>query len=429
MLSYLNWSADQIDKEIQTLQEQLQKFIAMKLNLNMTRGKPCSEQLALSAGLHDSLGPQDYRAEDGTDCRNYGGLDGLPEARRLFAGLLGIKQEQVMVLGNSSLNLMYDMMVRCLLFALPGSEKSWQQQGRVRFLCPVPGYDRHFTVCASLGIEMIPVSMTADGPDMDQVEALAGADPLIKGMWAVPVYSNPDGITYSEETCRRLAAMRTAAPDFRLFWDNAYFMHHFNPDRPETTPEMLALCAAAGNANRTLTFASTSKVTWAGSGMACIAASQDNLDFIRRHMTAQTIGPDKMNQLRHVRFLRDQAGVASLMRLHAAILKPKFNLVANYLEEQLGPTGVCRWNNPGGGYFFSLMVLPGTATRVVALCQTCGVALTPAGSTWPYGRDPEDSNIRLAPSFPPLSELETAMQVICVCVRLAALDKLRTQAG
>lgn len=429
MPSYQNLSIQQLDVEIDRLELQLQAYAAQKLKLNMTRGKPCAEQLCLSSGLATCLSPDDYLSEDGTDCRNYGGLDGLIETRRLFAGLLGTKTDQVMVIGNSSLNLMYDMLVRCLLFPLPGSDTSWSRTEKVRFLCPVPGYDRHFFVTQLLGIEMIPVPMTPQGPDMEQIESLVAADPAIRGMWLVPVYSNPDGITCSADTCRRLAAMKTAAADFRIFWDNAYVAHHLNPETPETTPEILSLCEEMGNPDRVFAFSSSSKITWAGAGIACIASSLSNLAWIRKHMTAQSIGPDKMSQLRHARFLKDLDTVQALMRSHAEILRPKFELVDRYLTQELADTGFCRWNKPGGGYFFSLFVLPGTASEVVRLAKTCGVELTPAGSTWPYGKDPTDSNIRLAPSFPPLPELEKALQILCNCVRLAALKQLRKTAG
>jgi DNA-binding transcriptional MocR family regulator len=424
MPSYLTLSSDQIKQELAALETQYQNWAAQKRQLNMTRGKPCAAQLDLVSGLATCLEGSDYRASDGTDCRNYGGLDGLPEARALFADLLGLAAEHVMVLGNSSLNLMYDMMVRAMLFALPGADKPWSQAGPVRFLCPVPGYDRHFTVTQSLGIEMIPVPMTPSGPDMDVVESLVAQDSQVKGIWCVPVYSNPDGITYTAETCRRLSSMATAAPDFRIFWDNAYVVHHFDPAEAETTPEILALCAQAGHPDRVLAFASTSKITWAGSGIACLAASPANLAFVRRHMSAQTIGPDKMSQLRHVRFLKDKTGVLAIMARHGEILRPKFDLVLDLLAQELADCGICHWKRPRGGYFISLFVMPGTAAETVRLAKACGVEVTPAGSTWPYGRDPEDSNIRLAPSFPTTDELRTAILVLTVCIRLAALRRL-----
>lgn len=425
MPSYLHASSDQIRAEINRLEGLYQSFSAQNLKLNMTRGKPCREQLDLSNGLLHVLDDAQVLADDGTDCRNYGGLDGLPEAKALFAGILGLKSDQVAVLSHSSLNLMYDMVVRAMLFAVPGATQAWGKEEKIRFLCPVPGYDRHFFVTQSLGIDMIPVPMTPVGPDMDVVERLVAGDASIKGMWCVPVYSNPDGITYSAETCRRLAIMPCAAADFRIFWDNAYVVHHLDLNQPQGTPEMLGLCDAAGNPDRVFEFASTSKITWSGSGIACLAASPANLAYVRKQMTAQTIGPDKMTQLRHVRFLKDTAGVMAMMAGHAGIIRPKFDLVDRILTADLSETGVCRWNRPMGGYFFSLFVLPGTAAETVRLAKNCGVEVTPAGSTWPYGKDPEDSNIRLAPTFPPIAELEKAVQVLTLCIRLAALRHIQ----
>lgn len=423
MPSYLDRSAHELKAEYIKLSKQYQAYANQKFHLDMTRGKPCAEQLALSDALNTCLEKGDHLSEDGIDCRNYGGLDGIWEARRLFSELLDVQPDNVMVIGHSSLNIMYDMLVRCLIFQTPGADKPWIKEPDRAFICPVPGYDRHFTVTESLGFKMIPVPMTTEGPDMDRVEKLVSEDASIKGMWTVPVYSNPDGITYSLETCRRLAAMKTAEPGFRVFWDNAYSVHHLNPDQPETVPDPLKLEKDAGHPDRFLVFASTSKVTWAGSGMACVASSSRNLAFIREHMKAQTIGPDKMNQLRHARYLRDKETVMDHMRQHAEILRPKFDLVDAKLNEQVGDLGICRWNKPNGGYFFSLFVLPKTASRVIKLAGFCGVALTPAGSTWPYGNDPDDANIRLAPTFPPLDELEKAMDVLCLCIRLAALEQ------
>jgi DNA-binding transcriptional MocR family regulator len=425
MPSYFELTTEQSEQELQMLEQRYQTYSDQHLRLNMTRGKPCSRQLDLSAGLMTCLNENDFKAMDGTDCRNYGGLDGLPEARQLFADILGTSVQHVSVIGNSSLNLMYDMFVRAMLFALPGADKPWSKLEKIRFICPVPGYDRHFFVTQDLGFEMIPVPMTETGPDMDQVEKLAAADPLIKGIWVVPVYSNPEGVTCSEETCRRLAAMPTAAPDFRIFWDNAYIVHHLDLDDAESTPDILRLCEEAGYPDRVFEFASTSKVTWAGAGIACLAASPANLAFTHKHMSIQTIGPDKVNQLRHCRFLKDKAGVMALMAKHAEILRPKFDMVQAVLSEELAKTGVCHWKKPKGGYFVSISVLPGTASTVITLAKTCGVELTPAGNPFPYGKDPENTNIRLAPTFPPTSELRTALEVLCTCIRLAALRKLR----
>lgn len=425
MPSYLNLTASERQDELERIESLYSTLLQTPRSLNMTRGKPCADQLDLSAGLltaHDH--EQDWIASDGTDCRNYGGLDGLPEARQLFSELLGFRPDQIMVLGNSSLNIMYDLMIRAMLFPLPGATTAWAAFEKRKFLCPVPGYDRHFAITEQLGFEMVPVAMNEDGPDMDQVETLVAADPDIKGIWLVPVYSNPQGYTCSDTTCRRLAAMQTAAPDFRIFWDNAYFTHHLDFDRPSSVPNILELCQQAGVPDRVFAVASTSKVTWAGAGIACLAASPANLDYIRRELTIQTIGHDKMNQLRHVRFLRDAEHVDQLMRRHAGILRPKFDLADQIMNEALDGLDICRWTKPSGGYFISLDVLPGIARQVVSLAKACGVALTPAGSTWPNGIDPYDSSLRLAPSFPPLEELEQAMRVLTVCIRLAALRHL-----
>ena len=424
MPSYISLSIDQIKSEIDRLESAYQSFLAQNLKLNMTRGKPCREQLDLSNGLLSILDESHVQSDDGTDCRNYGGLDGLPEAKALFASILNLQSEQVMALSHSSLNLMYDMVVRAMLFAVPGASQAWGKEEKIRFLCPVPGYDRHFFVTQSLGIEMIPVPMTPEGPDMAVVENLVANDSSIKGMWCVPVYSNPDGITYSAETCYRLANMSCAAPDFRIFWDNAYVVHHLDMNQPQGTPEILGLCDAAGHPDRVFEFASTSKITWSGSGIACLAASPANLAYVRKQMTAQTIGPDKMTQLRHVRFLKNKDGIMAMMARQAEIIRPKFDLVNRILTADLADSGICSWNQPRGGYFFSLFVMPGTAAETVKLAKNCGVEVTPAGSTWPYGKDPQDSNIRLAPTFPPLAELEKAVQVLTICIRLAALRRL-----
>lgn len=424
MLSYRDQSADALRTLQADLQQKYEQAKAAGLSLNMTRGKPCPQQLDLSNGLSTILSESDFKAADGTDCRNYGGVDGLPEMKQLFADMLGTKPEHVIAAGNASLNLMYDMVARALLFAVPGASRPWGKEDKVRFICPVPGYDRHFFVTQTLGVEMVTVPMLPTGPDMDQVEALVAADPSIKGMWIVPVYSNPDGITCSPETCRRLAAMKASAPDFRIFWDNAYVVHHLYPEQKESVPDMIALCAEAGNPNRVLEFASTSKVTFAGAGIACVAASSENLAYIRKHMSIQTIGPDKMSQLRHVRFLKDMAGVDAIMEKHAAILRPKFETALRILDQELDGTGTCCYRHPRGGYFISLYVMPGTATEVVRLAKAAGVELTPAGNPYPYGKDPADSNIRLAPSFPSIKELETAVGVLCTCIKLAAVNKL-----
>lgn len=428
MLSYKTMSPQERNQELKAVERLYQACHAQKRSLDMTRGKPCSEQLDLSKGLNTVLGENDCHTADGIDCRNYGGLEGIKEARQLFADLLAFDVDELMVLGNSSLNLMYDLITKAMLFALPDALRPWKDEKKLKFLCPVPGYDRHFAITEAMGFEMIPVPMTEDGPDMDEVERLVQEDEAIKGMWLVPVYSNPQGYTCSQEVCRRLAAMPTAAPDFRLFWDNAYAVHHLDFDRPDRVPNILQLCAENGHANRVFALASTSKITWAGSGIACLASSEENLAYLRRHLSLQTIGPDKINQLRHVRFLQNAEGVHRLMQGHAKIIRPKFDLVERILQEELAGREICRWSKPKGGYFISLDVLQGTAGKVVELAKGCGVALTPAGSTHPYRCDPEDQNIRLAPTFPPLGELEQAVNVLTVCVRLAALRALSAEA-
>ncbi len=424
MLSYETLKKDELTHEINRLEEQIRQYKARDYHLNMSRGKPCKEQLDLSNDMAVCLAGAQMKDRAGVDCRNYGGLDGIAEAKELFASLLGVSPKNIIVGGNASLSLMYDAVIRAMLFGVPDSERPWCKEESVSFLCPVPGYDRHFGVTKDAGIRMISVPMTPEGPDMDTVERLAASDPSIKGIWCVPVYSNPDGITYSEETCRRLASMRAAAPDFRIFWDNAYFIHALDPDHPDRVPEMLSLCAEYGHANRVFEFCSTSKITWAGAGICCIAASEENAAYIKSHMTYQTIGPDKTVQLRHITFLKDAQGVMEMMKKHAAILRPKFETVLAILKRELGGTGIARWNEPRGGYFISLFVMPGTAGEVVALCRECGVEFTPAGASYPYGIDPDDSNIRIAPSFPPIGELEQAIEVLCAATRLAAAKKV-----
>jgi DNA-binding transcriptional MocR family regulator len=395
---------------------------ARGLKLDMTRGKPSSEQLDLANGLLDVLGQADFKAADGTDTRNYGGLDGLPELKAIFAALLEVVPAQVILGGNASLTLMHDALARALSHGVPGAAGPWSK-GPVKFLCPCPGYDRHFMICQHLGVEMINVEIGAEGPDLARVEALVAEDAAIKGMWCVPKYSNPTGITYSDEVVKRLAAMRTAAPDFRLFWDNAYAVHDLY-DEGDRLLEVLAECARAGHPNRALVFASTSKISFAGAGVAALAASPENVVDAKRHLGVQTIGPDKVNQLRHVRFFRDFAGLQAHMQKHAALLRPKFEAVDQIFARELGDAGVAQWTHPRGGYFVSLDTLDGCATEVVRLADAAGVKLTGAGATFPYGRDPRDRNIRIAPSLPPLSQVQTAMEVVAVCVLLASARKL-----
>ena len=426
MPRYTAMTKAELETELAAVRARYDEMVARGLALNMARGKPSAAQLELSLPLLDVLDAKaDLTAEDGTDCRNYGVLDGIPEAKRLMATLLDDEPDSVIVLGNASLTAMYDALVRLMLFGTQGSAP-WGQLPAVKWLCPVPGYDRHFTICEALGIEMIPVPMDEHGPDMDEVERLAGADDAVKGIWCVPKYSNPTGVTYSDEVVRRLASMACAAPDFRIFWDNAYAVHHFSAKAAEQDRvlDIAAACAAAGNPERYLKFGSTSKITFPGAGVAAVAASPANVAEIKRHMNAQAIGHDKLNQLRHARFLDEGAGLADHMARHGALMGPKFELVCRRLDEELTEAAIATWTNPRGGYFVSFDGPAGTARRIVALAKAAGVTMTGAGATWPYGNDPADGNIRIAPSLPPLEELDAAMDVFTCCVKLAALEQL-----
>ena len=395
---------------------------SLGLNLNMARGKPGRDQLDMVMDIFDVLKtPQDY-VIDGVETRNYGEVAGIPAARALFAELLGCKASQVFVGGNASLQLMYDAVSKAFTHGLLHSEKPWCKLDKVKWICPVPGYDRHFKVTQSFGVEMISVPMTAAGPDMDMVEELV-KDPAVKGMWNVPKYSNPEGVVYSDETIRRLAAMKPAAPDFMLMWDNAYCIHEFDRDFAEF-PDILQLCADYGNADMVYEFASTSKVTFPGAGVGVMAASEDNIAYFTKLINIQTIGFDKINQLRHVRYLKDKATTLALMKRHAAILAPKFHAVLNALDKEVAPLSIADYKRPVGGYFVSVDTMPGCAKRTLALCKEAGVTMTGAGATFPYGIDPRDSNIRIAPSFPPVSELEQAIAIFCNALKLAALEKL-----
>ena len=405
-------------------QADYETFRARGLKLDMTRGKPAPEQLSLSDAMLTLPGNGDYSSEAGDDTRNYGVLQGLAEVRALFAPMLQAPPEQVFVGDNSSLGLMHDTIVWVLLKGVPGGAKPWKDE-KIAFLCPVPGYDRHFAICEQYGIDMIPVAMTADGPDMDEVERLV-ADPRVKGMWCVPKYSNPGGEIYSDATAKRLAAMRTGAPDFRLFWDNAYSVHHLTATK-HTVADILALSAEAGNPDRAFVFASTSKVTMAGSGLAFFAASPANLKWFMGRAFFRTIGSDKVNQLRHLRFFRDWAGLERHMDAHRALIAPKFAAVQTHLEKRLGGSGLARWSKPEGGYFITVDAVDGTAKRIVELAKAAGVALTPAGSTSPKGIDPHDRALRLAPTFPSLADVTTASEVIAICIELAGLEVLLRQ--
>ena len=399
---------------------------AKELQLDMTRGKPASAQLDLSMPLLDMVNSStDCKSENGFDCRNYGVLDGIPEAKRLMASMLDDDPDNVIVFGTSSLTIMYDTVARCLDFGSCGSAP-WASLDTVKWICPSPGFDRHFAICDLFGIEMLPVAMNDDGPDMDEVERLVSTDTAVKGIWCVPKYSNPSGVTYSDDVVRRLASMDTAAEDFRIFWDNAYCVHHLYDD-PAQQDQLLDIglaCREAGNPNRYFKFSSTSKVTFPGSGVAAMASSPQNVKEMKSYLGIQTIGHDKLNQLRHVRFLRDADGIREHMSKHAAILRPKFELVLQKLEEGLGEAGIATWSHPRGGYFVSFDGPEGTARRLVELADGAGVKLTSAGATWPYGYDPKDSNLRIAPSLPPLAELETARDVFVLCAKIAALEKI-----
>jgi DNA-binding transcriptional MocR family regulator len=393
------------------------------LKLDMTRGKPSNEQLDLANELSTVLSASDYKAADGTDARNYGGLDGLPEMKAIFAELLETTPANLIVGGASSLTMMHDAVVRGLLHGVPDGDGPWSKS-KIKFLCPAPGYDRHFAICQHHGIEMIPIELDANGPDMATVEKLVASDASIKGMWCVPKYSNPTGETYSAQVVERLAAMKTAAPDFRLFWDNAYAVHDLY-DTTDPLVEILAACAKAANPNRPYEFASTSKISFAGAGVAVMATSAANVADTKKHLGIQTIGPDKLNQLRHVRFFKNAAGVKAHMQKHAALLRPKFDAVTRIFERELGGSGLAAWTKPRGGYFVSLDTLDGCASEVVKLADEAGVKLTPAGATFPLGKDPRNRNIRVAPSLPPASQVETAMEVVTLCVKLASARKLK----
>lgn len=423
MKQYQEMSREELRARREELERDYSQLKARGLQLNMARGKPGADQLELSMPLLDALtSKSDCRDASGLDCRNYGELPGISEARRLFADYLEVSPEETIVVGSASLTFMYDCMARAMLRGVLGSEKPWGKYDRVKFLCPVPGYDRHFTICEFLGIEMINIPLTEWGPDMDLVEKLVSEDETVKGMWCVPKFTNPLGGSYSDEAVRRLAALRPAARDFRLFWDNAYAGHYVYEDTPVLN--ILEECKKAGNPDMVYIFGSTSKITLPGAGVAFFAASRANVDFTAKQLGAQSISWDKMNMLRHVRFFKDMDGIRAQLDKHAAILRPKFDEVLEALETGLGGTGAGSWVKPKGGYFVTYISMPGCAKRIVQLCKEAGVVLTDAGATHPYHKDPEDSYIRLAPSFPSPAELAQAMEVFCAAARLAAVEKL-----
>ena len=422
MTAYPEMTAEERRAEYARLQKEFDDLKARGLSLNMARGKPSKAQLDLVSDIFGLMQKSEDYVSDGIDVRNYGEMTGLPAAKRLFADILGCKPEQVFVGGNASLQLMYDTISKAYTHGLLHSERPWCREEKVKWLCPAPGYDRHFKITESFGFELITIPMTENGPDMDAVEE-AVKDPTVKGIWCVPKYSNPDGIIYSDETIRRMASLNPAAPDFLIMWDNAYCIHEFEGDYVEF-PDILSECEKAGHPDMVFEFASTSKVTLPGAGISCFATSEANMEYMKKLLTVQVISFDKVNQQRHVLYLKDKAHTLELMKKHAAIMGPKFRAVVDTLDKEIAPLNIATWRRPKGGYFVSLNAMPGTAKRTLALCKEAGVTMTNAGATFPYGKDPQDSNIRIAPSLPPVEELEQAIAVFCVCLKMAALEKL-----
>ena len=414
-------------EELLALKEELtaryEECCAKNLKLDMSRGKPGADQLNLSEGILTALSKNEDAIFEGTDLRNYGGLDGIPACKALFAEVLGLKPENILIGGNASLTMMYNNIMRLWVFGDCNGNTPWSKLDKVKFLCPVPGYDRHFAICQQLGIEMINIPMHDDGPDMDMIEKLVSEDASIKGIWCVPKYSNPTGAVYSDEVVRRFAALKPAAADFKIMWDNAYCVHHLTDDKIQI-PNIYELAKEYGNEDMIFQFASTSKITYPGAGVACLSASVKNIAWVKNILKVQAIGPDKLNQARHVVFFKNAAGTAAHMEKHRAILAPKFQMVLDMLEKNLGGTGAGSWLSPKGGYFISFDSFPGCASRIYELCKNAGVVITDAGATYPYGKDPEDKNLRIAPSYPPVEELKAAMEVFCVCAHLAAVEKL-----
>lgn len=423
-MNYLNCGKEELEKEYAALAKEYEDVKGKGLKLNMARGKPGKEQLDLSLGLLDVLNSKsDFVGTDGMDCRNYGVLEGIDECRKLFGDILGVDSKYVMVGGSSSLNMMFDTISCMMTKSIVDGCKPWYEVKNRKFLCPVPGYDRHFGITEYYGFDMIPVPMTENGPDMDVVEKLVESDDSIKGIWCVPKYSNPQGITYSDETVKRFAALKPAAKDFRIMWDNAYCIHDIN-DTPDELLNIFDECKKNGTEDMPVLFCSTSKITFPGAGVAAMAASENNMKVFKERYNYEVISYDKLNMLRHVRYFKDFDGIMEHMQKHKEVLRPKFDIVLNALESNLKPVGIGEWTNPNGGYFVSIDVLSGTAKRVVQLCKDAGVVMTGAGATYPYGKDPDDKNIRIAPTFPPNDELITAMDVFCICTKLAACEKL-----
>lgn len=424
MKPYSEMTKEELLELKRDLSDQYREFQGKNLTLDMSRGKPSAEQLDLSMGMMDVLSSDsDLTCEDGTDCRNYGGLDGISEAKELLADMIEVPADNIIIYGNSSLNVMYDTISRSMTHGVMGNTP-WCKLDKVKFLCPVPGYDRHFSITEYFGIEMINIPMTADGPDMDLVEKYVTTDPTVKGIWCVPKYSNPQGVVYSDETVERFAKLKPAADDFRIFWDNAYTIHHLYDDKQAEIPNILELCEKEGKPDMVFEFCSTSKVTFPGAGVAGICTSEKNREDIKKRLTIQTIGHDKINQLRHARFFKDVDGIKAHMAKHAALIRPKFELVENILTDEIASRGIGTWVKPLGGYFFGFEALSGCAKEIVAKCKEAGVTMTGAGSPFPYKKDPDDSVIRIAPTYPSLDELKKAAEVFVVVTRLVSVNKL-----
>lgn len=424
MTSYQEMSKEQLLQEKTALEAEYAKIKEMGLSLDMSRGKPAAEQLDLSMGILDTVDAKSVvKSENGTDLRNYGVLDGIPEVKKLIGDMVGAKPENVIVYGNSSLNIMYDQIARAEIFGICGNTP-WCKLDKVKFLCPVPGYDRHFAITQHFGVEMINIPMKEDGPDMDMVEKLVSEDESIKGIWCVPKFSNPGGCVYSDEVVRRMAALKPAAKDFRIMWDNAYVVHYLYEDNQPHILDILTECEKAGNPDMVYEFASTSKISFAGAGIAALATSKANIAEVKKSLTIQTIGYDKLNQLRHIRFYKNKQGIMEHMMKQAEILRPKFEAVEEIFDNELSGLGIGTWTKPLGGYFISFDALPGCAKAIVAKCKEAGMVLTGAGATFPYGKDPEDSNIRIAPSFPTVDEMKKAALLFTLCVKLVSVEKL-----
>ena len=424
MKAYKDMTKEELEREIKALKKEYKKYQDMDLRLDMSRGKPCREQLDISMGMMDALNSEaDLSCADGTDCRNYGVLTGIEEAKVLLGDMMENNPDNIIIYGNSSLNVMYDTIARAMTHGILGNTP-WCKLDKVKFLCPVPGYDRHFGITEYFGIEMIPVPMSPEGPDMDMVEKLVSEDETIKGIWCIPKYSNPQGYSYSDETVRRFARLKPAANDFRIFWDNAYGIHHLYDDKEDYIVEILAECKKVGNPDMVYKFASTSKISFPGGGIAALATSPNNMEDILSQLKHQTIGHDKVNQLRHVRFFKDIHGMTEHMKKHAAIIRPKFEAVLQTLENRLGGLEIGEWTKPIGGYFISFDSLEGCAKEIVDKAKKAGVVMTNAGATWPYGKDPHDSNIRIAPTYPNLEDLKLAAELFTLCVRLVSAQKI-----